>query len=313
MLSQKNLVANIHSKLAVLPLGESDVKLCFLPLSHIFARTCDAFTWLAAGCQLALARSPADVFEDLLEIQPTYLNGVPYFYEKCLRLAQQRSAEDEEGWLRRLLGGRIRLCNCGGAPLPSHVQRWFARQQVTLVTGYGMTEAAPVLTSSTPGEAKLGAVGRAVPGVELRLADDGEIFARGDNVMLGYYRDPASTEEALRDGWLATGDTGVFDDTGNLTLTGRKKELIITSGGKNIDPHVIEQRLVADPVIEQCLVVGDRRDFLMALLVPATDLGWPKSGACPGVVAATRRRTTPGSRPLRAGRKSHPSRQTVYH
>ncbi|MEC8343598.1 MAG: AMP-binding protein, partial [Planctomycetota bacterium] len=268
MLSQRNLLSNIQSILAVLPLYTTDVRVGFLPLSHIFARTCDLYTWLASGCQLVLARSMASVFEDIQNSHPTYLNGVPYFYEKFFRQAQQEGRIEDPGWLRQQLGGQIRICNCGGAPLPDHVQRWYDSQGVTLITGYGLTETSPVLTSSAPSQMKLGAVGRVAPGIEIRLAEDNEVLARGQNVMMGYYQDEEGTRAVFDGDWFRTGDTGVLDADGFLTLTGRKKELIVTNGGKNIDPSLIEHRLLSSSKIHQCMVVGDRRDFLAALIVP---------------------------------------------
>lgn len=273
MLSQRNLVANVRSILDGLPLFQDDVRLGFLPLSHIFARTCDLYTWIAAGCHLVLARSPATVAEDLQQWSPTYLNGVPYFYEKFLRAAEAEGKVSEPGRLLGQLGGRIRLCNCGGAPLPDRVQRWYDAQGVTLITGYGLTETSPVLTSSAPGKMKMGAVGCPVRDVDIKLAEDGEVFARGPNVMLGYYRDELGTQEVFEGDWFRTGDTGELDEDGYLWLTGRKKELIITTGGKNIDPFAIEQRLMVAPEIQQCMVVGDGRDFLAAIILPAPGLG----------------------------------------
>lgn len=273
MLSQRNLLSNIQSILEVLPLYTTDVRVGFLPLSHIFARTCDLYTWLASGCQLVLARSMASVFEDIQNSHPTYLNGVPYFYEKFFRQAQREDRIEDPVWLRQQLGGQIRICNCGGAPLPDHVQRWYDSQGVTLITGYGLTETSPVLTSSSPSQMKLGAVGRVAPGVEIRLAEDNEVLARGQNVMMGYYQDEEGTRAVFDGDWFRTGDTGVLDADGFLTLTGRKKELIVTNGGKNIDPSLIEHRLLSSSKIHQCMVVGNRRDFLAALIVPEASFG----------------------------------------
>ena len=131
----------------------------------------------------------------------------------------------------------------------------------------------PVLTSSSPSQMKLGAVGRVAPGVEIRLAEDNEVLARGQNVMMGYYQDEEGTRAVFDGDWFRTGDTGVLDAEGFLTLTGRKKELIVTNGGKNIDPSLIEHRLLSSSKIHQCMVVGDRRDFLAALIVPEASFG----------------------------------------
>jgi len=268
-LGQRQLMANVRDKLAVLPLVPDDVRYALLPFSHIFGRTCDLATWLAVGCRLVVARSKDDWFSEIAACRPTYINAVPLFYDRCRRIAQQRGELDRPGVLRELLGGRIRLCNCGGAPLADAVHDWFASQGVTLVTGYGLTETAPVLTSSSPTRMRRGAVGHPLKQVELRLADDGEVLVRGPNVMFGYYRDPEMTSEVLRDGWFATGDLGTIDDDGYLTLVGRKTELIVTPGGLKIVPTEIERRLVDLDWIEQACVIPDAQGRPGVLLVPA--------------------------------------------
>ena len=268
MLSQANLLANVQSKLSVLPLSAEDVRIGFLPLSHIFARTCDCFTWLASGSTLVIVPEPQAVFDALSDTRPTYINAVPYFYERLWREAQSLGMLSQDGWLQQRLGGRMRVANCGGAPLSDHVYDWIREQEVPLVTGYGLTETSPVLTSNQPDTMRRGTVGRSVPGVEIRRRDDGEIEARGDNIMLGYYRDEEQTSRTIVDGWFRTGDLGEIDADGYLTLTGRKKEILITTGGKNIEPSAIEALLNADEWVERLIVVGDGRDFPMALVVP---------------------------------------------
>jgi len=269
MLSQQNVRANIASKLATLPLGEDDVRLMVLPLSHIFARVCDLYTWIAAGCQLVLSRGWDVIWQELQWVQPTYINAVPYFYEKCYRILQQRGELADPVALKNMLGGRTRVCNCGGAAIASHVFQYWLDHKVGFVAGYGLTETSPVLTSNRLGHAKLNSVGPAVPGVTIQLADDGEVLAKGDNVMAGYYRAPQATQQVFRDGWFCTGDIGELDQDGYLYITGRKKELIVTTGGKNIAPVPIEKALEATELIEQAVVFGDGRDYLVALIVPS--------------------------------------------
>lgn len=140
-----------------------------------------------------------------------------------------------------------------------------------LVQGYGLTESSPVITVSTPREMKIGTVGRPVPGVEVRIAADGEILTRGPHVMLGYWNKPQATAEAIREGWLHTGDLGELDADGFLRITGRKKEIIVTAAGKNVAPVYLEALLTEDPLIQQAMVLGDGRKYLTALIVPAPE------------------------------------------
>jgi len=266
MLTQRNVVANAYSKCATLPLGPEDVRVCWLPLSHIFARVCDLVTGLLAGCETVLSRGRDQVLNECRLFRPTYMNAVPYFYERCYRLLQQAGALDDSDALVRLLGGRMRLCNCGGAPLADHVFDYFRAAGIGLVTGYGLTEAAPVITSNRPGAWRRGSVGQVIAGVEIKLATDGEVLARGENVMQGYYRNPEATARALQDGWLHTGDLGHIDEDGYLFLNGRKDDLIVLSTAKKVYPAEIENLLLASPAIIQCCVYGDRRNFLLALV-----------------------------------------------
>jgi long-chain acyl-CoA synthetase len=268
MLSHRNVVSNVAGKLQMLSLGTDDVRLGLLPLTHIFARSCDLYTGIAAGSCHVFSRGREAWLAELAEVRPTYINAVPYFYEKLHRTLAERGELDEPGAMARLLGGRVRVCNCGGAPLDLAVFDYYRSVGVPLVTGYGLTETSPVVSSSRLDDVRRGSVGRALPGVEIRLAADGEVLVRGPNVMLGYYRDDEATASAIRDGWLYTGDVGHLDDAGHLFITGRKKELIVTSGGQNIPPLVIEGLLNADPLIAQSCVFGDRQDFLVAVIVP---------------------------------------------
>ncbi len=165
-------------------------------------------------------------------------------------------------------GGRIRFFICGGAPLSEDIAEFFYAIGLIIFPGYGLTETSPILTGSTPGNFRFGTVGRPIPGVELRIAGDGEILARGPNIMLGYYKREAETREAMAGGWFHTGDIGGFDKDGFLIITDRKKDLIVTSGGKNVAPQPIESRLLANPYIRSAVVVGNGRKFISALIVP---------------------------------------------
>lgn len=272
MLTQRNLATNTLATIEAFGWSDDDLRLNFLPLSHIFARTCDLYCWLAGGTRMALAESRDTVIPDCQTIKPTILNGVPHFYDRVHRALRDKGVADAPGALRATLGGAIRFCCGGGAALPVHLFDYFHGHGVPLLQGYGLTESSPVISVSSDKAFRRGASGRPVPGVEVRIADDGEILTRGPHVMVGYYENPAATAEVLKDGWLYTGDLGRLDDDNFLYITGRKKEILVTLGGKNIAPVYLESLLTQDPLFVQALVVGDGRPCLSALIVPNPDL-----------------------------------------
>lgn len=267
MLTHGNLASNAIASVVIFGEQPDEVKLNFLPLSHIFARTCDLYAWLSRGGQLVLASCREKVVEEIARYQPTVLNGVPYFYDRVYRSLCEQQADQIPGALRKVLGGRIRMCNSGGAALPRHLFDFYHAQGVPLLEGYGLSESSPVITVSTPEHHRRGSCGRAVQDIEIRIAEDGEILTRGPHVMAGYWRNEGATHEIIRDGWLHTGDLGRLDDEGYLYITGRKKEIVVTSSGKNIAPVYLESLLTADPLIAQAMIIGDGRACLAALIV----------------------------------------------
>jgi long-chain acyl-CoA synthetase len=263
---------------------------------------------LAAGATIAHAESIDTVARDVAEVRPTILNGVPRFYEKvCTRIlenvaagpplrrrlfdwgveqgrrrAQSRFAGREVSTfasrladrlvgakIRARMGGRLRLCISGGAPLAPHVIEFFFAIGVPVLEGYGLTETSPVITLNPPGRERPGSVGRPMPGVEVKIGADGEILTRGPHVMRGYWRNEAATAAVLRDGWFHTGDAGRIDDDGYLYITDRLKDVLVLAAGKKVAPQPIETRLKRSPWIAEAILLGDGRPYVIALIVPA--------------------------------------------
>ncbi len=268
MLSHGNLASNAAATADAFGDDHPELRLCVLPLSHIYARTCDLYTWLYRGSQLVLAESRETLARDLQLVRPTALNAVPYIYQRVADRVRT-SEGDPAQVLRDFFGGRIEQLNCGGAPLAPETEAWYAQQGLPILLGYGLTETSPVVAASTPKSNRAGAVGRLLRDVEVRIAADGEILVRGPNVMLGYWHDDAATAAAIQDGWFHTGDLGELDADGFLFIRGRKKELIVLSTGKKVAPTRVELLLTASPLIEQAAVFGDDQCGLIALIVPA--------------------------------------------
>ena len=268
MLNQRNLVTNARGTHQTIQQTRDDLTLAFLPLSHVFARTCDLYVWIVSGGKLALAESRDTIVSDAQAIRPTIITGVPYFFSSLQRILEVQGRADRPNQVNELLGGNMRFANSGGAALPADLYDFFAKQGTPIYQGYGLTESSPVISASGVTIDRRGAVGKPIPGVEVKIADDGEVLTRGDHVMQGYWNNQAATAEIIRDGWLHTGDLGRLDEDGFLYITGRKRDLIVTATGMNISPGYLEALLVAEPTIAQAMILGDNRRFLAALIVP---------------------------------------------
>ncbi len=292
MLTHGNFLSNCEAASQVLCLNEGERSLSFLPLSHVFERMAGYYFMVQQGASIAYAESIETVPEDLLLVRPTVAAGVPRLFEKMhARILERVKASPplkqklfywalkvgQRSLLARLLvfnklkkklGGRIRFFISGGAPLAKELGEFFYSAGVLILEGYGLTETSPVISVNRPESFKFGTVGLPLAGVEIQIASDGEILTRGPHVMKGYFRNEEATREAIRDGWFYTGDIGQIDADGFLIITARKKDLIKTSGGKNISPQNIENEILGDPLFSQVVVLGDRRPYLVALVVP---------------------------------------------
>jgi long-chain acyl-CoA synthetase len=271
MLTHGNLLSNSLASDEASPRLPDAVLLCWLPFSHIYARTVDHYLTLVAGVTLCLGESPETVVQNLEEVRPTHMSSVPRFYEKLLSAVGTADPEKTGRRLRDIFGPRIDWLGSGGAPLPPAIAEVYRAAGILVLQGYGLTESSPVISFNRKAHFKLHTVGQAIPGVEVAIAPDGEVLTRGPHVMRGYWNNPRATAEAIRDGWLYTGDLGELDDEGFLTITGRKKDLMVMSNGKKVVPTYLEGLLLADECIDQVAIHGEGRNFLTALVVPHWD------------------------------------------
>jgi long-chain acyl-CoA synthetase len=285
--------------------GDESVYL-FLPLAHAFALLIQLLTFDVGGTIAYFGGDPKAIVPELAETKPTYFPSVPRIFEKIYTLASTNIKEkiseeqfdamvalgvevrelqargepvppelqkpfdeaDEQVFagVRAIFGGRVRQAVTGAAPIAKEILEFFYAAGVPVLEGYGMTETATVATYSTIEEHRFGTVGRVLPGVEARIADDGELLLRGANIFGGYYRNDDASFGAIVDGWLHTGDLGAVDEDGYVSITGRKKDIIITAGGKNLTPANIENDLKQSRWISQAVMYGDRRPFPVALV-----------------------------------------------
>lgn len=314
VLTHGNIVSNARALIERYGITSGDSTVSYLPLAHMFERTCGHYVFLFAGGTVAYAEGLSTVARDVAAFRPTVLIAVPRVLERAyetalakvesgpligqglvrraVALLNERANLLYQGksvplWLRarcwmydalvasrfrRVGGGRLRLIVSGGAPLDRRIGKILRVLGFDVVEGYGLTETSPVVCCGEVENYRLGTVGKPLSGVEVRIARDGEILVRGPNVMRGYLNKPEETAAVLQeDGWLHTGDLGEFDDGGNLVVTGRSKDIIVTSYGKNVAPGPVEERIARSPYVDQAVVFGDNRKCIVALIVPTRD------------------------------------------
>lgn len=290
-------------------LPEDEVFLSFLPLSHSYEHTAGQFFPLSIGAEIYYAESVEALARNMAEVKPTIMTAVPRLYEtlhgrvvsglrsqpalrqklfwKTVALGQKKYLEGRLGlWeslldkvleklvrvkVRERFGGRIKALVSGGAPLNYDIGLFFTALGLRLLQGYGQTETAPVVSCNRAHKIKLDTVGPAMAGVEVKIAGDGEILVRGELAMLGYWNEPEATAEALKDGWVHTGDVGEIDSDGFIKITDRKKDIIVLSGGDTLSPQRVEGMLQFEPEISQAMVIGDKQPYLVSLIVPDAD------------------------------------------
>ncbi|NBV41825.1 long-chain fatty acid--CoA ligase [bacterium] len=244
MLTHGNFLANVRDIMLSLPLSDSDTVLSFLPLSHVFERTTGYYTL---------------IFYTARPDDRTWKGKFQFWWADRLVLSK----------IRERTGGRIRFFVSGGAPLSKEIAEFFHDLGLLVIEGYGLTETSPVIACNRLEKYKFGTVGKALPSVEVRLGDDGELQARGPSVMKGYLNLPAQSAEAVDDdGWFHTGDIAEIDRDGFISIVDRKKEIIVLSNGKKVAPQMVEARLKSSPYISQVMVIGDQYSYLTALIVP---------------------------------------------
>jgi long-chain acyl-CoA synthetase len=307
-----DLAENAIEKLGQVVLSDNASTLLFLPLAHVFARFIEVLC-VAGKARMGHSSDIKTLLDDFAGFQPTFVLAVPRVFEKIYNSAEAKASAEGKGKiflraatvaiaysealdaggpslglklqhavfdrlvyskLRAAMGGRVRYAVSGGAPLGTRLGHFYRGIGVLILEGYGLTETTAPIAVNTPDRVKIGTVGYPLPGCGIRIADDGEILLKGVGVFRSYHGNPAATADALVDGWFHTGDVGELDEDGYLKITGRKKEILVTAGGKNVAPAVLEDRLRAHPLVSQCIVVGDQKPFIGVLLTLDEEM-WP--------------------------------------
>ncbi|MHB8274380.1 MAG: AMP-dependent synthetase/ligase [Dermatophilaceae bacterium] len=315
----ENTVERLNAVVAV----DGASTLLFLPLAHVFARFVQVLC-VQAGARMGHTADIKNLLADFGTFSPTFILSVPRVFEKIYNSSEQKAAAEGKGkifataaatavaWstahddgkpgallnakhavfdklvyskLRAAMGGKVAYAVSGGAPLGTRLGHFYRGIGLTVLEGYGLTETTAPATVNTPDLIKIGTVGPPLPGVSIQIADDGEILIKGNNVFSAYRNNETATNDAIVDGWFHTGDIGELDHDGFLRITGRKKELLITAGGKNVAPAALEDRLRAHPLVSQCIVVGDQKPFIGALITLDAEMlpSWATNNSLQGL------------------------------
>jgi long-chain acyl-CoA synthetase len=294
VLPHRNFVEMARAALQDFSVGLEDSLLSFLPFSHVFERQSGVMIAIMAGAEIWLSRGLEHLAEDIARVNPTVMLGVPRMFEKIVDRVRE-TVRGQPAWKRLLFnlalagrlgplskkilepvrlrvgGRRLRFFVSGGSPLSKEVEAFFWALGIPIYNGWGMTETTSGAIANTPAAHRFGTVGRPMPGIEVKLAEDGELLVKGPGVMREYSHNPEATRESLEDGWLRTGDIAEIDSDGFVRITDRKKDLLKTSGGKFVAPQPIEAGLQGMRQIETAVLVGDERPYVTALLVPKWD------------------------------------------
>ena len=280
-LSHGNWTFELDTVEPILKFDQGEKYVSWLPGAHVFGQLLDNHYWIRRAMHMHIVDSPLNTVDYAKEVQPHLFISVPRIYEKIysnLMAAIESKAILKYGLmipgLSKIFKGKLkeaagfsnsRFAISGAAPINPDILTLFQKLDIPLFEGYGMTENTAGATLNFVGHNKIGSVGKALPDTEIKIAEDGEILIKGKNVMKGYYNNPEATAETLVDGWLYTGDVGKLDSDGYLYITGRKKEIYVSSAGKNIAPLVIEETMKSIPIVSQCFLVGDGRKYCSAL------------------------------------------------
>jgi long-chain acyl-CoA synthetase len=281
-LTNRNFEVELDSVAEVLKYNQGEKYVSWLPLAHVFGQLVDNHYWVRRALHMHIVDNPLNTVDYAKEVQPHLFVSVPRIYEKIysnLKAAIDTKAILKIGLKIPLLSNifkkklkeaagfsNSRFAISGAAPINPEILKLFQNLDIPLFEGYGMTENTAGITINYQGNNKIGSVGKCMPFFNIKIADDGEILIQGDNVMKGYYKNPEATSETIVDGWLHTGDVGAIDSDGYLSITGRKKEIYVSSSGKNVAPLVIEETMKSIPIISQCFLVGDGRKYCSALV-----------------------------------------------
>lgn len=268
MLSHQYILNSVESLRQTIPIFDDDICFSYLPFCHVAERISGLYNRLYNGTSVYFVDDISRLYAYMLEVKPTVFASLPRFFEKIhAKVVAENGAENVDSQtVKDAFGGRIRLLTSGGAPLPNEIADFFAKRNLPILQAYGLTENICV-AFNTVENLKYGTVGKPMPMCDVRIASDGEILVKSPMMFSGYYKEPEKTAEMFNaDGWLLTGDLGDLDEDGFLKITGRKKEIIVLSNGKNVAPNLVENYVKENHLISQCFLYGDGKSYCVALI-----------------------------------------------